>query len=57
MITMLDTPIERLLAAGLLFAIPPVIFYLVMQRYIVAGITGRRGQGIGWQEQWSGQAE
>jgi len=37
--TMLDTPIEQQLAAGLLFAIPPVIFYLVMQRYIVTGIT------------------
>lgn len=43
--TMLDTPIERLLAAGMIFAIPPVIFYLVMQRYIVAGITAGAVKG------------
>jgi len=45
MISMLDTPIERLLAAGLLFAIPPVIFYVVMQRYVVAGITAGAVKG------------
>jgi multiple sugar transport system permease protein len=45
MITMLDTPIERLLAAGLIFAIPPVVFYAVMQRYIVAGITAGAVKG------------
>jgi multiple sugar transport system permease protein len=45
MITMLDTPIERLLAAGLIFAIPPVVFYIVMQRYIVAGITAGAVKG------------
>jgi multiple sugar transport system permease protein len=39
MITMLDTPIERMVATGLLFSIPPVLFYILMQRYIVAGIT------------------
>jgi len=43
--TMLDTPIEQQLAAGLLFAIPPVIFYLVMQRYIVTGITAGAVKG------------
>jgi multiple sugar transport system permease protein len=43
--TMLDTPIEQQLAAGLLFAIPPVVFYLVMQRYIVAGITAGAVKG------------
>jgi multiple sugar transport system permease protein len=43
--TMLDTPIERLLAAGMIFAIPPVIFYVVMQRYIVAGITAGAVKG------------
>jgi multiple sugar transport system permease protein len=45
MITMLDTPIERLLAAGLIFAIPPVIFYIFMQRYIVAGISAGAVKG------------
>jgi multiple sugar transport system permease protein len=43
--TMLDTPIEQQLAAGTLFAIPPVIFYIVMQRYIVAGITAGAVKG------------
>lgn len=45
MITMLDTPIERLLAAGMIFAIPPVIFYIIMQRYIVAGISAGAVKG------------
>ena len=45
MISMLDTPIDRLLAAGLIFAIPPVVFYIVMQRYIVAGITAGAVKG------------
>lgn len=43
--TMLDTPIELQLAAGLIFSIPPVIFYIVMQRYIVAGITAGAVKG------------
>ncbi|CAN5734023.1 carbohydrate ABC transporter permease [soil metagenome] len=45
MITMLDTPIQRLLAAGLVFAIPPVVFYILMQRYIVAGIASGAVKG------------
>jgi multiple sugar transport system permease protein len=45
MISMLDTPIERLLAAGMLFAIPPVIFYVLMQRYVIAGITAGAVKG------------
>jgi len=43
--TQIDTPIERQLAAGLLFAVPPVVFYLLMQRYIVAGITAGAVKG------------
>lgn len=43
--TMLDTPIEQVLAAGLLFSIPPVIFYMVLQRWIVAGITAGAVKG------------
>jgi multiple sugar transport system permease protein len=43
--TMLDTPIQQLLAAGLIFAIPPVVFYVLMQRYIVAGITAGAVKG------------
>jgi multiple sugar transport system permease protein len=45
MITMLDTPVPLLLAAGTVFAIAPVIFYLVMQRYIVAGIASGAVKG------------
>jgi multiple sugar transport system permease protein len=45
MITMLDTPVQLLLAAGTLVAIAPVIFYLVMQRYIVAGISAGAVKG------------
>jgi multiple sugar transport system permease protein len=43
--TMLDTPIQQLLGAGLIFAIPPVLFYIIMQRYIVAGITAGAVKG------------
>jgi multiple sugar transport system permease protein len=43
--TMLDTPIEQQMAAGIVFAVPPVLFYLVMQRYIVAGITAGAVKG------------
>lgn len=43
--TMLDTPIEQLLAAGLIFSIPPIIFYLLLQRYVVAGITSGAVKG------------
>lgn len=43
--TMLDTPIEQQLAAGMIFAVPPVVFYIVMQRYIVAGITAGAVKG------------
>lgn len=39
------TPIEQYMAAGLVFAILPVIFYLVMQRYIVAGLTAGAVKG------------
>lgn len=45
MITMLDTPVPLLLAAGMVFAIPPVLFYLAMQRYIVAGIASGAVKG------------
>ena len=38
-ITMADVPIERILAGGLLYALPPAIFYLAAQRNIVTGLT------------------
>jgi len=43
--TMMDTPVERILAASLMFSAPPVIFYLVMQRYIVSGLTAGAVKG------------
>ncbi len=38
-ITMADVPIERILAGGIIFALPPTIFYLAAQRHIVTGLT------------------
>lgn len=45
LISMLDTPIERVLAAGLVFAVAPVVFYVFMQRYIVTGLTAGAVKG------------
>ena len=43
--TQFSSPIEQQMAAGILFAVPPVVFYLLMQRYIVAGITAGAVKG------------
>jgi multiple sugar transport system permease protein len=43
--SMMETPVERILAASLLFSLPPVLFYLVMQRYIVSGLTAGAVKG------------
>jgi multiple sugar transport system permease protein len=43
--TQMETPVERILAAALLFSAPPVLFYLVMQRYIVSGLTAGAVKG------------
>ena len=45
MISMIDTPIDKLMAAGLVFSIFPVIFYLMVQRYIVAGLSAGAVKG------------
>ncbi|MBI1282583.1 MAG: ABC transporter permease subunit [Anaerolineaceae bacterium] len=45
MISMIDTPIDKLMAGGLLFSIFPVIFYLLVQRYIVAGLSAGAVKG------------
>lgn len=42
---MLDTPIDRVLAAAFFFSIFPVIFYLIIQRYIVAGLSAGAVKG------------
>ena len=39
------TPVEQYMAAGLIFSILPVLFYLFMQRYIVAGLTAGAVKG------------
>jgi multiple sugar transport system permease protein len=41
----METPVERILAAALLFSGPPVVFYLAMQRYIVSGLTAGAVKG------------
>ena len=38
-------PVELYMAAGLIFSILPVIFYLVMQRYIISGLTAGAVKG------------
>ncbi len=45
MISMIDTPIDKLMAGGLVFSIFPVIFYMLMQRYIVAGLSAGAVKG------------
>ena len=39
------TPVEQYMAAGLVFSILPVFFYLIMQRYIIAGLTAGAVKG------------
>lgn len=43
--SMLDTPIDRVLAAGLFFSIFPLVFYLAVQRYVVAGLSAGAVKG------------
>jgi multiple sugar transport system permease protein len=43
--SMIDTPIDRVLAASLFFSIFPVIFYLAVQRYVVAGLSAGAVKG------------
>jgi multiple sugar transport system permease protein len=39
------TPVEQYMAAGLIFSILPVVFYLAMQRYIISGLTAGAVKG------------
>ena len=41
----LATPLELVMAAAAVFSIAPVIFYLLMQRYIIGGLTGGAVKG------------
>src|SRR5258708_1392645 len=43
--SMMEPPGEGMLAASMLFSAPPVVFYLVMQRYIVSGLTAGAVKG------------
>jgi multiple sugar transport system permease protein len=45
MISMVNMPIDKLMAAGLVFSIFPVVFYLLVQRYIVAGLSAGAVKG------------
>jgi multiple sugar transport system permease protein len=45
MISMVDRPIDKLLAGGLVFSIFPVVFYLLVQRYVVAGLSAGAVKG------------
>jgi multiple sugar transport system permease protein len=45
LISQLDSPVQQLLAAGIMFAIMPVLFYLSVQRLIVAGLTAGAVKG------------
>jgi multiple sugar transport system permease protein len=39
------TPVEQYMAAGSIFSILPVVFYLFMQRYIISGLTAGAVKG------------
>ncbi len=41
----LATPVELVFAATAIFTVPPMIFYALMQRYIVSGLTGGAVKG------------
>ena len=45
MISMIGMPIDKMLAGGLLFSIFPVVFYLLIQRYIIAGLSAGAVKG------------
>jgi multiple sugar transport system permease protein len=45
LISQLDSPVQQLLAAGILFSILPVLFYVAVQRLIVAGLTAGAVKG------------
>lgn len=43
--SMLDTPIDLVLATGLFFSIFPVVFYMLVQRYVVTGLSAGAVKG------------
>lgn len=45
MISQLDTPVAELLSAGLIYALMPVILYIIAQKYVIAGMTAGAVKG------------
>lgn len=45
LIGQLDTPITELLAGGLVYALPPVVLFVLIQRHIVSGLTAGAVKG------------
>ncbi len=45
LISELDAPIQLLLAAGIVFAVLPVLFYIIVQRYVISGLTAGAVKG------------
>jgi len=45
LITQLDTPLFVLMAAGVMFSVLPVVFYLAIQRHILRGLTAGAVKG------------
>ena len=41
----LSTPVHTVMAIGLMYTLPAVIFYLFVQRYVVAGMTAGSVKG------------
>jgi len=45
LIGLYSTPTQTLLAAGLIFSLPPVVFYILIQRYMISGLTAGAVKG------------
>jgi multiple sugar transport system permease protein len=41
----LGTPIQTVMAVALMFTLPAVVFYLIAQKYVVAGMTAGAVKG------------
>lgn len=45
LMTQLDTPLFELMAAGVVFSVLPVLFYMVIQRHVLRGLTAGSVKG------------
>ena len=45
LIGLYSTPIQTLLAGALFFSLPPVVFYILIQRYMISGLTAGAVKG------------